>query len=116
MSVTTVTVHIHCPSSKRVFLITLTLSGLSLGDPLSDDPAGVVDGRGGLKLHRLHHIALADADLQRQHHHLGGQCGRALQLHLREQDSRGIEFHNLSPDTIRRAAHTLYTHTSFSCH
>lgn len=52
-------------------MCSLTLAGLSLGDPLPDDPAGVINGRGGLKLHRLHNVALADAYLQRQHHHLG---------------------------------------------
>lgn len=59
----------HCPPAA-----TLTLSGLSLGDPLSDYPAGIVDGRGGLELHGLHHVALANADFQRQHHHLGRLC------------------------------------------
>lgn len=53
----------------------LTLSRLSLGDPLPDYPTGIIDGRGGLKLHRLHHIALANADFQRQHHHLGRRWG-----------------------------------------
>lgn len=70
----TLTVYdIQCP---------LTLSSLSLRDPLSDYPTGIIDGGGGLKLHRLHNVALANADFQRQHHHLGRRCGRGLQLHL----------------------------------
>lgn len=52
-----------------------TLSSLGFGNPLSDDSAGVVDGRGRLKLHGLHQVALADADLQGQGHHLGRRCG-----------------------------------------
>ena len=49
-----------------------TLSCLGLWNPLSDDPTGVVHGCGWFKLHGLHHVALADADLERQGHHLGG--------------------------------------------
>lgn len=48
----------------------LTLSYLCLRHPLTDHPAGVVHHGGGLKLHRLHHIA--DADLQREGNHGGG--------------------------------------------
>lgn len=60
----------------------LTLASLSLGDPLSDYPTGIINSRGGFKLHRLHNIALADAYFQRQHHHLGRPQFRGeLQLH-----------------------------------
>lgn len=87
----------------RVRLIALTLSGLSLGDPLSDYPAGVVDGCGRLELHRLHDVALADADLQRQHHHLGGQCGRGgPQLHLQENTDRAREGEFIARHESRR--------------
>lgn len=48
----------------------LTLSYLCLRHPLTDHPAGVVHHGGGLKLHRLHHIA--NADLQREGNHGGG--------------------------------------------
>lgn len=70
--------------------VILTLSGLSLRDPLSDYPTGIIDGCGGLKLHRLHNVALANADFQRQHHHLGRLRGQGLQLHLQggEEGSR----------------------------
>lgn len=68
--------------SVKCFSIILTLSSLSLRDPLSDYPTGIIDGCGGLELHRLHNVALANADFQRQHHHLGRRCGRGLQLHL----------------------------------
>lgn len=40
-----------------------TLSSLGFWDSFPDDPAGVVHRRARLKLHGLHHIALADADL-----------------------------------------------------
>lgn len=40
-----------------------TLSCLGFGDSLPDDPAGVVHRGGRLKLHRLHHVALAHTDL-----------------------------------------------------
>lgn len=49
------------------------MASLGFRDPFSDYPAGVVDGRARLKLHGLHHVALADADLERQSHHLGGE-------------------------------------------
>lgn len=62
------------PPRQSVHPTVLTLAGLGLGDPLSDDPAGIVDGRGRLELHGLHHVALANADFQRQHHHLGRLC------------------------------------------
>lgn len=78
--------------SVKCFSIILTLSSLSLRDPLSDYPTGIIDGCGGLKLHRLHNVALANADFQRQHHHLGRRCGRGLQLHLgREGKDRAGE-------------------------
>lgn len=59
----------------------LTLSSLSFRNPLSYYPAGVVDGRRGLKLHGLDHIALPDADLQRQGHHLDHWCNGNTRLH-----------------------------------
>ena len=72
-------------------MLTLTLSGPSLGDPLSDYPAGVVDSCGGLVLHCLHDVALANADFERQRHHLGNLCGWGLQLHLYMREREGTE-------------------------
>ncbi len=97
---TCITLHLCTPVSFKFytqsmsfllhsFVSILTLSGLSLRDPLSDYPTGIIDGCGGLKLHRLHNVALANADFQRQHHHPGRRCGRQLQLHLRT--TRGKE-------------------------
>lgn len=76
--------HIYCASCEIIiiFKIVLTLSSLSLRDPLSDYPTGIIHSCGGLKLHRLHNVALANADFQRQHHHLGRRCVGGLQLHL----------------------------------
>lgn len=40
-----------------------TLASLRLGHPLPDEPTRIVHGRGWLKLHGLHHVAVADTDL-----------------------------------------------------
>ena len=43
----------------------LTLSKIGLCDLVADDSTGIVDGRVWVKLHRLDHIFLNDADLER---------------------------------------------------
>ena len=48
----------------------ITLSKIGLGDLITDESAGVEDGRVGIELHRLDHILLDDADLERQRRHL----------------------------------------------
>lgn len=40
-----------------------TLASLRLGHPLPDESTRIVHGRGRLKLHGLHHVAVADTDL-----------------------------------------------------
>lgn len=47
-----------------------TLASLRLGHPLPDEPTRIVHRRRWLKLHGLHHVAVADTDLQGQGHHL----------------------------------------------
>lgn len=50
----------------------LTLSEISFGNLVSNDATGVVDGRVGIELHRLDHIFLDDADLERYRRHGAG--------------------------------------------
>jgi hypothetical protein len=45
------------------------LSEISFGNLVTDDAAGIVDGRVGIELHRLDHILLDDADLERYRRH-----------------------------------------------
>lgn len=80
---------------KRCFKgasVGLTLPCLSLGDPLADNPAGIIDCSGGFKLHRLHHIALADTDFQRQGNHGAGSLGGLLS-HLQKKQRKTLDEH-----------------------
>lgn len=45
------------------------MSEIGLGDFISDESTSVEDGRVGVELHRLHHVLLDDADLERQRRH-----------------------------------------------